>query len=91
MEIGPFRVRGDRLIENEGSWNEFANILFGFLNFALNANIVDQPVGTGFSFVNSDSYLHELTEVFICFGNLMADGLTIFDFSGEMDRDFSRV
>lgn len=29
MEIGPFRVKGDQLIENEGSWNEFANLLFG--------------------------------------------------------------
>ena len=52
MEIGPFRVKGDHLVENEGSWNEFANLLF-----------VDQPVGTGFSYVNTDSYLHELPEV----------------------------
>ena len=52
MEVGPFRVRGDHLIENEGSWNEFANLLF-----------VDQPVGTGFSYVNTDSYIHELPEV----------------------------
>ena len=29
MEIGPFRVKGDRLVENEGSWHEFANLLFG--------------------------------------------------------------
>jgi carboxypeptidase D len=52
MEVGPFRVKGDHLIENEGSWNEFANLLF-----------VDQPVGTGFSYVNTDSYIHELPEV----------------------------
>jgi len=51
MEIGPFRVKGDHLVENEGSWNEFANLLF-----------VDQPVGTGFSYVNTDSFLHELPE-----------------------------
>ena len=25
--------------------------------------IVDQPVGTGFSYVNTDSYLHELPQV----------------------------
>ena len=31
MEIGPFRVAGDHLVENEGSWNEFANLLFGIL------------------------------------------------------------
>jgi len=53
MEIGPFRVKGDHLVENEGSWNEFANLLF-----------VDQPVGTGYSYVNTDSYLHELPEVY---------------------------
>jgi carboxypeptidase C (cathepsin A) len=29
MEIGPFHVRGENLAENEGSWNEFANLLFG--------------------------------------------------------------
>jgi carboxypeptidase D len=29
MEIGPFRVQGNNLVENEGSWHEFANLLFG--------------------------------------------------------------
>jgi len=29
MEVGPYRVKGDTLVENEGSWNEFANLLFG--------------------------------------------------------------
>jgi hypothetical protein len=29
MEIGPFRIRGQNLVENEGSWHEFANLLFG--------------------------------------------------------------
>lgn len=33
MEIGPFRVDGDHLVENEGSWNEFANLLFGMIAF----------------------------------------------------------
>ncbi|KAF2466966.1 pheromone-processing carboxypeptidase KEX1 [Lindgomyces ingoldianus] len=53
MEIGPYRVReGGKLEYNNGSWDEFANLLF-----------VDQPVGTGFSYVNTDSYLHELDEM----------------------------
>ena len=53
MELGPYRVReGGKLEYNEGSWDEFANVLF-----------VDQPVGTGFSYVNTDSYLHELPEM----------------------------
>ena len=60
MELGPYRVKeGGKLGYNEGSWDEFANLLF-----------VDNPVGTGFSYVNTDSYLHELQE--------MADQFTIF-------------
>lgn len=53
MEIGPYRVARDgQLTYNNGSWDEFANLLF-----------VDQPVGTGFSYVNTDSYLHELDQM----------------------------
>jgi len=60
MEIGPYRVgEGGKLSYNNGSWDEFANLLF-----------VDNPVGTGFSYVNTDSYLHELQE--------MADQFMIF-------------
>lgn len=60
MEVGPYRVNPDGTLRiNEGSWDEFANLLF-----------VDQPVGTGFSYVDSDSYLKDLTvesEQFIVF------------------------
>lgn len=60
MEVGPYRVRhGGNLEYNNGSWDEFANLLF-----------VDQPVGTGFSYVNTDSYLSDL--------NQMADHMLIF-------------
>ncbi|KDN63246.1 putative serine carboxypeptidase [Colletotrichum sublineola] len=53
MEIGPYRVKDENHLEyNNGSWNEFANLLF-----------VDNPVGTGFSFVDTNSYLHELPEM----------------------------
>lgn len=53
MEIGPYRLKDDHTLEyNDGSWNEFANVMF-----------VDNPVGTGFSYVNTDSYLHELDEM----------------------------
>jgi carboxypeptidase D len=59
-EVGPYRVRhGGQLEYNNGSWDEFANMLF-----------VDQPVGTGFSYVNTDSYLTELDQ--------MADHMMIF-------------
>lgn len=62
MEIGPYRVTGSdppQLIYNNGSWDEFANLLF-----------VDNPVGTGFSYVDTNSYLHELPE--------MADNMITF-------------
>lgn len=53
MEIGPYRVTEDfKLTYNDGSWDEFANVLF-----------VDNPVGTGFSYVNTDSYVSELTDM----------------------------
>ena len=53
MEIGPYRVEeGGNLRYNNGSWDEFANLLF-----------VDNPVGTGFSYVDSNSYIHELDEM----------------------------
>ncbi|KAJ5761904.1 uncharacterized protein N7511_005286 [Penicillium nucicola] len=53
MEVGPYRLKDDQTLEyNPGRWDEFANLLF-----------VDQPVGTGFSYVNTDSYIHELDEM----------------------------
>jgi len=53
MEVGPYRVKKDGVLEyNKGSWDEFANLLF-----------VDNPVGTGFSYVDTDSYVHELTDM----------------------------
>ncbi|KAJ5248687.1 hypothetical protein N7468_000138 [Penicillium chermesinum] len=53
MEVGPYRLKNDHTLTiNEGSWDEFANLLF-----------VDQPVGTGFSYVDTDHYVHELDEM----------------------------
>ncbi|CAF4331248.1 unnamed protein product [Rotaria sp. Silwood2] len=53
MAIGPFRFQDENIIiENDGSWNMFANLLF-----------VDQPVGTGFSYIDTDSRIHELDEM----------------------------
>lgn len=60
MEIGPYRVKDTEHLElNPGSWHEFANLLF-----------VDNPVGTGFSYVNTDSFIHDLPK--------MAEHLIIF-------------
>ena len=60
MEIGPYRLKDEETLEyNDGSWDEFANLLF-----------VDNPVGTGYSYVDGDSYQHELYE--------MADTFVVF-------------
>jgi len=60
MEIGPFRVKDDKtLAYNEGAWNEFANVMF-----------VDNPVGTGYSYVDTNAYISEL--------DVMADQFVTF-------------
>lgn len=60
MEIGPYRLKDESTLRyNDGSWDEFANVLF-----------VDNPVGTGFSYVDTDSYVHELQD--------MADQMILF-------------
>jgi len=60
MEIGPYRLKDkNTLIYNEGGWDEFANLMF-----------VDNPVGTGFSRVDGDSYVNDL--------EVMADQFVIF-------------
>lgn len=74
MEIGPYRVKDENtLVLNNGSWNEFANLLF-----------VDNPVGTGFSYVDTDSYLHELTEMANDFVTFLEKFFAIFP---EYDQD----
>lgn len=74
MEVGPYRVKDDQTLEyNEGSWDEFANMLF-----------VDQPVGTGFSYVNTDSYIHELDEMSAHFITFLEKWFEIFP---EYERD----
>jgi hypothetical protein len=53
---------------------------------------VDQPVGTGFSYVNTNAYLHELPEVSSSFTWVnVLDGCTISSISGKMDRTIPRV
>ncbi|KAL4814016.1 pheromone-processing carboxypeptidase kex1 [Aspergillus spinulosporus] len=74
MEIGPYRLKDNETLEyNEGSWDEFANLLF-----------VDQPVGTGFSFANTNSYLHELDEMAAQFITFLEKWFAVFP---EYERD----
>ena len=74
MEVGPYRLASDdSLVYNEGSWDEFANLLF-----------VDQPVGTGFSYVNTDSYIHELDDMAAQFVVFLESFFEVFP---EYERD----
>ncbi|CAG9943530.1 unnamed protein product [Clonostachys rosea f. rosea IK726] len=60
MEVGPYRLKDDStLVYSNGSWNEYANLLF-----------IDNPVGVGYSYVDTDSYIHEL--------GTMADNIVVF-------------
>jgi carboxypeptidase D len=76
MEVGPFRTIPATQTESgkvevrlvEGGWEEFANIVFGAsasvsLPQRMILMIVDQPPGTGLSFVPTNGYLHELDQV----------------------------
>lgn len=69
MESGPFRADGSgglKLIE--GGWEEYTTMVFGETTSMLrgnnrtNAQTVDQPAGTGYSYTSTDRYVHELTE-----------------------------
>lgn len=58
MEVGPFRTipaskttSGDVELTLVDGWDEFATIVF-----------VDQPAGTGLSYVPTDGYVHELSQ-----------------------------
>lgn len=53
MEVGPYRMKDENTLQdNPGSWNKFADLLF-----------IDQPVGTGLSTIDTDSYVGDLTEI----------------------------
>ncbi|KAL4896361.1 pheromone-processing carboxypeptidase kex1 [Aspergillus ambiguus] len=74
MEVGPYRLKDNATLEyNEGSWDEFGNLLF-----------VDQPVGTGFSYVNGDKYLHEMDEMAAQFITFLENWFELFP---EYERD----
>lgn len=74
MEVGPYRLKDNATLDyNEGSWDEFANLLF-----------VDQPIGTGFSYASTNSYLRELDEMASQFVTFMEKWFAVFP---EYERD----
>lgn len=53
LEIGPYRIQLDgKLMPNEGSWSQYANLLF-----------IDNPIGSGFSFADEGQYITELQQM----------------------------
>jgi len=81
MEIGPYRVNDDLTLSyNEGSWSEFANLLF-----------VDNPVGTGYSFVSTNSYVTELTEMANQFVTFLEKYFAIFPEYEQDDVSFGNT
>ena len=84
MEIGPYRVKagsnGPSLEYNPGSWDEFANVMF-----------VDNPVGTGFSFVDTDSFVHELPEMANQFVQFLEKWFALFPEYEHDDVSLPRV
>ncbi|CAM1500707.1 Fc.00g098690.m01.CDS01 [Cosmosporella sp. VM-42] len=74
MEVGPYRLQDENtLVLNNGSWNEFANLLF-----------VDNPVGTGFSYVDTDSFISELDTMADQFIQFLEKWFALFP---QYDRD----
>ncbi|OAA72477.1 Peptidase S10, serine carboxypeptidase [Cordyceps fumosorosea ARSEF 2679] len=68
MEVGPYRLKDEETLTfNNGSWNEFANLLF-----------VDNPVGTGFSNVDADSYTRSLPAMASQFVTFLENFFAIF-------------
>lgn len=82
MEIGPYRLKDDKTLTlNDGSWHEFANLLF-----------VDNPVGTGFSYVDTDSYVAELDEMADQFVTFLEKWFAIFpEYEQDDVRQYERI
>ncbi|CAJ0747450.1 24740_t:CDS:10 [Entrophospora sp. SA101] len=79
LENGPWRINSDQTLRLiDGSWNEYANVLY-----------VDQPVGTGFSFTDSDGYLNNLTQIYLA-GESFAGTYIPYIAKAILDRNHAR-
>ncbi|CAF4194354.1 unnamed protein product, partial [Adineta steineri] len=67
-EIGPFRfLDKNTIVTNNGSWHLYANLLF-----------IDQPIGTGFSYVDRGMFIEELDVMAEHFLNFLDRYVEIF-------------
>ncbi|GAA5876309.1 hypothetical protein JCM3774_003719 [Rhodotorula dairenensis] len=76
VELGPVRINDDgtlRVVEGT-AWNEYANVLF-----------LDQPAGTGYSYVTKNDDVHELDTAAQQVVNFLANFYKIFPEYATMD------
>ncbi|CAG8514841.1 9698_t:CDS:10 [Paraglomus brasilianum] len=74
LEVGPWRMNADLTLRPEyGSWDMFANVLY-----------VDQPVGTGFSTVDTNGYVSNMTQITDHFMKFLDEFFAVFP---EYSRD----
>ncbi|KAI8342826.1 Alpha/Beta hydrolase protein [Chlamydoabsidia padenii] len=75
LENGPYRVNPDlSLTVSTNGWQEYATMVF-----------LDQPVGTGFSFANGDSLMHNMTQIAQEFTTFMDKFMDVFPHLKEQD------
>ncbi|KAI5960835.1 uncharacterized protein KGF55_004405 [Candida pseudojiufengensis] len=75
LETGPFRINKDKqIILNNGTWHKSGDIIY-----------VDQPAGTGFSYTNQDSFIHDLDVMAFYFLRFMEKYYELFP--DELNND----
>ncbi|KAM0793260.1 hypothetical protein ACM66B_000722 [Microbotryomycetes sp. NB124-2] len=67
IEIGPFRVNDDGTLREVSGWNEYASVLF-----------IDQPAGTGFSYVTQNDNVRELSQAAEHVATFLANFYSVF-------------
>ncbi|XP_043693650.1 serine carboxypeptidase-like 45 isoform X2 [Telopea speciosissima] len=75
-ENGPFRTSGDRLVQNEYSWNKEANMLY-----------LETPAGVGFSYSINTSYYEGVGDEMTARDNLIFMQLWFAKFPKYRSRD----
>ncbi|KAI8366746.1 Alpha/Beta hydrolase protein [Radiomyces spectabilis] len=75
LENGPFRIQQNlSLAINPAGWQQYATMVY-----------VDQPVGTGFSFADTNSYMHNMTQISEEFTTFLDKFLDVFPHLREQE------